>query len=666
MKKLLSVILAVAMLLSLASTALAVADPNTLVIGTPAMNGDFIEGFGNSAYDAYIKRVTFGSYYSTIWIDSNDQMVVNVQVVKDHSTEVDADGNKTYTWTIFDDLKYSDGTAITAKDYVFGALYFSSPAWVEAGATGGSSGYGLLGYEAWEAGATDTFAAIKLIDEYTFSITIDNEFLPYFHELSYAGQGPYPMHVYAPNVDVVSDENGSKLIGKDVDQAAIEAERAELLGAIGALKAAVDAAAEAAKAAGNEALATALQDAYKPHATSQVIKDANYKVLLADLQNLAATERFAPTIACGPYKFVSFENQTVTLEINEYFKGDQEGKKPTIKNVVQKYIPQDTDVDQVISGDVDVVTGVIEGAKIEAAKASDTAKTHSYFRNGYGYLAMHCDWGVTEDINVRWALGYLLDRNEVISYVLGGYGGTVHSQYGFAQWMYDEMGADLEEELIAFNLNLQTANEYLDKTEWKFEADGTTPFDASKANAEGTYLRHNAAKEPLTINHMGSENNTVTDIIEIQYTANAPLAGMKFVVTKADFNALLDNYYYGFQKGDERLYNTFNLAVTFGRPFDPYDNWHSDFLLTYQNSCQLGDAELDAAIMTMRNLESTQKEEYLDAWMKFEIRFQELLPQIPLYSNEYYDIMGNNVEGFNTTPFATWEYIICDVTKTAN
>lgn len=599
MKKFLASLLTLVMLLAVGVSASAVTDPNTLIVGTPAMNGDFIEGFGNSSYDASIKRI-LGAQSGVIALTSADELVLNETVVENMTTELDDAGNKTYTYKLHEDLLWSDGEPITAKDFVFNVLFSASPTWVEAGASS-NIGYGLLGYDAYNKGETDVFAGVKLIDDYTFALVIDNEFLPYFHELSYASADPSPLHVYAPECTIASDDAGAKIEGD----------------------------------------------------------------LLAALQNVAATERFAPSISSGPYKFVSFENQTVTLELNENFKGTFEGKKPQIQYVVQKFIPQDTDVDQVIAREVDIVAGVIEGAKIEAAKASETTNTHSYFRNGYGHLSMHCDWGVTADANVRWALGYLLDRNEVVDYVLGGYGGIVHSQYGYAQWMYEEMAAELEDALVPFNLNLDKANEYLDQTEWVFEADGKTPFDASKADAEGTYMRHNADGEMLVVRHLGTEDNTVTDIIEIQYTANAPLAGMKFEVTKSDFQALLDNYYYGFEKGDDRLYNTFNLAVSFGSPFDPYTNWHSDFFGKWQNSSQVNDPELDAAIEDMRNLEATQIDEYLDAWLRFVVRFQEILPQIPLYSNEYFDISDISVQGLNTTPFWTWDYLVCEITKTA-
>ena len=48
-------------------------------------------------------------------------------VVKDHEVIENDDGSKTYRFEINDNLKWSDGSPITAKDYVFSLLLHSSP-----------------------------------------------------------------------------------------------------------------------------------------------------------------------------------------------------------------------------------------------------------------------------------------------------------------------------------------------------------------------------------------------------------------------------------------------------------------------------------------------------------------------------------------------------------
>ncbi len=406
---------------------------DTLMVGVQEMTGDFISGFGNNTYDLSIKVLT-GGYMNTYEIDSQGEIVLNSVAIKNVDTSTDDMGNKTYIFTLHDDIFWNNGEPITAKDYIASVLWFSSKEW---GATGASSvgTDALIGYQDYRDGNTNVFAGAKIISESEFSLTIAAEELPYYWEAVHVMLSPIHSGTYLPSCEIISTDEGVSLEFSEGD-------------------------------------------------------------LATNCNNIVANERYAPTVTCGPYSFVSFENQTATLELNEYFKGDIYGNKPTLKYVVQKAIPIETDVEWVINGEVDLVEGVVEGEKIEAAKASDSAQYQAYLRSGYGFLAMMCDQGPTADINVRWALASLIDRSAIVTYVLGGYGNTVDAEYGIGQWMYQEKAAQLQEELKPISFNIDTANDYLDQSEWLYEADGVTPFDKSKAQADGSYLRHNANGEP--------------------------------------------------------------------------------------------------------------------------------------------------------------------------
>ena len=607
MKKLGTLLLVLVMVLSLAGCAektpvdekppVVQVKETTLLVGSPEISGNFVSGFGNSAYDLWVRTLING--YDTYVTTPAGEIVLNNTVVKNLKTETDAIGNKTYTIEIHNDLKWNDGSVVTAKDYLFYILWFASPAWTEAGATS-TVGEGLIGYMDYFKGNTDRFKGLKLINDYTFAVILDAEELPYFWEITYAGFMPVPMAVWAPGATIDINDDGAMIAGVDLVKAA---------------------------------------------------------------STVATTERFKPTVSAGPYKFVSFENNAVTVKKNEHFKGTFEGKKPQLDYVVIRSINQTTDVDQVINGEIDLVTGVIEGEKIEKAKASPTTSVNYFARNGFGGVFMHCDFGATAVPEVRHALAYLMDRDEIIANVLGGYGSVTNGYYGLAQWMYEDNKAAIEA-FPHFARNIAKANELLDKTEWKFEADGKTPFDPAKANAAGTYLRHNAKKEKLVIKHFGTEDNTVTDNVEIQFKANTPLAGIDFSITIGDFDALLNNYYYAYElKPEDRQFNSFNLATGFSADFDPYYSFHSDYLGTWMNSVQLNDPVMDELVMKMRRLDPTQVTEWSAAWLEFQKRWYELLPIIPLYSNEYYDVYNSNVKGINTTPFVSFASIICDISK---
>jgi len=219
----------------------------TLVVGTSDISGNFITGFGNNAYDVWIRTLING--YETYSTTPQGEIVLNNTAVKDLKTELHADGNKTYTFEIHNDMKWNDGSAVTAKDYVGYILWYASPAWVEAGATS-TVGEGLVGYSDYFKGETDRLPGVKLINDYSFSVTLDASKLPYYYETSYAAFTPIPMDVWAPGATIDVTADGAKISGVDLVQAA---------------------------------------------------------------SDVAANLRFAPTVTGGPYKFVSFENNAVTV-----------------------------------------------------------------------------------------------------------------------------------------------------------------------------------------------------------------------------------------------------------------------------------------------------------------------------------------------------------------
>lgn len=587
-------------------------EEQTLIVGSPEISGNFLAGFGNSAYDVWVRDLVFS--YGTYSTNQFGQIVLNETVVDSVTSSLDAEGNKTYTFVLHDDLVWSDDTPITAKDYVWSALMQSSKEWVTAGASS-SMGDSLVGYTEYRAGATSAdvrFKGVKLISDYSFSLTIAAVELPYFYETSYVSVGPLPMHRLAPEgATIDSNADGAKV------------------------------------GAGNFAL-------------------------LADHAKVGGY-RYVPDVTSGPYKFVSFVNQVVTLVKNDNFKGNFEGKVPTIQNIIIKRVNQTLDVDLVISGEIDLVTGVIEGSKIQAAQAAATADLTYYSRNGYGLLAMQAHFGPTMDYRVRQAIAYITDRQYVADVVLEGYGSVTYSEYGLAQWMYVESEDWVDANINKYAFSITQANAILDQTEWKYESNGTTLFDATKAT--GNYFRHNAEGERLVIQHFGTENNDVTTSLQAKFSENMPRVGIEYKITIGTFDTLLDHYYYSYELEDsEKVYHIFNLATNFSVAYDPYYSWHSDWLGTWYNAHQLedspsnpaaplaaGEKTLDELVVLMRNLEATQTDQYLTYWKEYQTRWNKLIPNVPLYSNQYYDVFDSNLKGVETTPFWNWAAQIVDM-----
>ena len=193
-------------------------EDNSIIIGnTTDLSGKFryatFGGTNPGAADLDIQNLTSG--LSTVTTNKEGGYQFDDTVVKEH-TEVDnEDGSRTYTITIYDDLKFSDGSPITAKNYLAFTMVFSSPVGAAAAGKDHMSGMQLLGfdtfntYDGTEGSGTKEFAGLRLIDDYTFSITVDPNYMPYFYAIAYAGMTPYYLPMWIGDADIKDDGNGA-------------------------------------------------------------------------------------------------------------------------------------------------------------------------------------------------------------------------------------------------------------------------------------------------------------------------------------------------------------------------------------------------------------------------------------------------------------------------
>ena len=104
------------------------AEPAVLHVGNPTVTkGDFFSDlFGNNTADIDVRALIHG-YNLVNWDQEQGEYVIDPSVVKSWQVTTDEAGNKTYHFVLCDDLRFSDGTAITAWDYAFSWLLKISP-----------------------------------------------------------------------------------------------------------------------------------------------------------------------------------------------------------------------------------------------------------------------------------------------------------------------------------------------------------------------------------------------------------------------------------------------------------------------------------------------------------------------------------------------------------
>lgn len=596
MKKMLAWLLAAVMMLSISVPAFA-EESNALVVGsTTQMSGHFFTDlWGNNTSDMDVRGLIHG--YATIAWVAQGTYEMDPVAVEEITTSDDENGNRTYTIKIQKDLLYNDGTQITAKDYVFSVLLQSSKEIAQLGVANMNYSH-LAGHAAYAAGESAVLAGVRLVDDYTFALTVDAANLPYYYELALCNVQPYPAAVIAPGCEVKDDGEGAYLAGDFT----ADVLNSTILG----------------------------ENGYLSH----------------------------PSVTCGAYKLVSFNNETkvAEFEVNPHFKGNRDGVKPSIAKITFKQVYNDTMLSELENGTVDLINKVTSGTVLAAAEESEV-KMDGYGRNGLAMLAFSCENKLTSSALLRQAIAYSVDRNALCEEFLKGYGLPVYSYYGLGQWMVAEDKAAIDG-LKKFEYSNQNAAYLLYEDGWTRD---TTYEKYSLGNGiRAKVFDGDKDATALTLRFARPENNQAADIVEAQLEKAGKAIGFKLEVTEMSMSELLSYYY---RQQDRSEYDMFFLATNFSQVFDPYYNYHTDdaFQGVYNRS-GLKDEKLMELAKAMRETAPGDKAAYLSAWEAFITYWQEVMPAVPLYSNNYYDLYTEKLTGYEIASTWSWSQAIIGAT----
>ncbi|MBR1975208.1 MAG: hypothetical protein IKA20_05100 [Clostridia bacterium] len=536
---------------------------NSVILGSNTeLSGAFRDAsFGKSApgaADLAIQDLTSG--YSTVVTNENGlYQWAGKEILASHSEVENVDGTKTFTVEIAKDLVFSNGSPIRAENYLVSLLVGSSKVMKEAGG-GEAAGLTLVGYEAFNAyegeGEPVPFSGVRLLDDYTFSVTVKKEYADYYYALRYGAFTPANMQLYGGRYALKDDGQGAYMEKSFYDKTE------------------------------------------KNGIKSYVMAD----VITKNLANVSASA-FPYS---GPYAVESYDAATrvATLKRNAYYKGDHRGI-PSIERISYVKIIPETQLDQLNKGRVDVLASVTGGEETKAALAIVDGKrfkeTH-YDRAGYGKLAFRCDFGPTQFAEVRRAVMHTIDREEFAQVFTGGYGSVVHAPYHAGSDAYLAVKDRLKLNKYAYSVSAAKAE--LEKGGWVYDAKGKA-YDESKggvrykklsgyeksynnltfASTDNKYKTVKVDGEyymPLVINWMGTQPNPVTDQL-ITAWQNNPNAGKNIgaylTYTSGDMNsALYGEYYqmpaYGFTRAK---YGAVNFATGFtGAAYDQAFMWTID------------------------------------------------------------------------------------------
>ena len=628
MKKILAALLAVMLLLTgmsagLAEEAEAAETPNyeelTVAVTTPMTGSFFTSLWGNGTSDQDVRAMIHG-YNLIHWnaeegVFEPDHSVVSGIVATEDGTE---GSDRTYTIALYDDLRYSDGTPITARDYAFSLLLTMSP---EAEAIGGKVLHPthLVGYEEYISGQAQTLAGVRVIDDHILAITVKGAFLPFFYELGLLDCVPYPASQIAPGVQVADDGNGVYLTG---------------------------------------------------NFTADVLKET--------ILNETTGYKTHPTVVSGPYQLISYEDGVAKFEINPEYKGDTHGFKPQIKRIIFQSMGQDELIPALQDGTVGLVNKATSRNLIDAGFALTAEDplyaAANYARSGLAFISFNTERAAVASKNVRQAIAYALNKDEVVSATVSNYGLRTDGYYGLGQWMYQLLNgtlaypleetdpeyaaklADWEalslEDIPAYEQDPDKAAELLAADGWNLNSEGNA-FQAGTDTLR--YKQTENGLEPLKLTLAYATGSAAGASLESALPEALKNVGIELTVEAKPMSEILPQYYHV----AETAYDMFFLATNFEMVYDPSvmftENEKGEHVWT---TSALADEKMYSEAVAMRKTEPGDLLTYCKNWLNFQKEFAEELPVLPIYSNIYFDFYNRELHEYPINTNISWAQAI--------
>ncbi len=597
------------------------------IIGaTTRLNGAFFTNmWGNNTCDIDVRSLIHG-YSPVVWT-LQSRFDLNMEVVQDVQAALLTDGNKLFQVTLWGDLCYNDGTPITARDYVFSLMLFADPVINALGGITTNTSY-IEGYDEYLSGKSDVFAGVRLVADYTFTIEVKAEYLPFFFEIAFLDCIPYPISVIAPGCEVADDGNGCYIRNSDASVSG-------------------------------------------PIWNAQTLQNT---ILDPDTGYLSH-----PYVTCGPYMLTSFDWDTriAKFDLNPYYKGYYDGQKPTIDHLVFKSVLPGTMIDEYENEEVHLLNKVVAGDNILSGfglVGEGTAVQVSYPRMGLGFISFACEQGPAQFESVRKAIAYAIDRDQFTDDYTMGFGATVDGYYGIGQWMVQMIGGTLPAEeiendeeqeawdaliengldsLTHYTLDLDKAQQILIDDGWVLNASGK---DFDKAVDTVRYKRlANGSLMALSLKWGVMEDSWAASMLVDMLVKPLAGLGMELDLTVVPFVDLLQHYY----RQVDRTYDMMYLATNFISIFDPYFVFNTgDEYQGPQNTTGYRDEKLEALALELRQTPSGAMLEYCQKWLKFQEYYNEVIPMLPLYSNIYFDFHVPELQDYNPNAEMNWPVAI--------
>lgn len=329
----------------------------------------------------------------------------------------------------------------------------------------------------------------------------------------------------------------------------------------------------------------------------------------------------------GAYKFVSYKDgEEVTLVANEnYYKG-----VPKIKNLVFRVVNETNQMLLLENGDVDIMAGTVsvtaENLSLLQQLGFINANIVEYL--GYGYVAINHNEPIMQDLNVRKALAYGLDRSSVVEVAFGGQANVIDIPQSTVSWAYPEEG-----DYTHYEYNPEKAKQLLEEAGWKVGSDGIREKDGVK----------------LSLKFLASSPNPVNDVLVPVMIDNYKAIGIELKAEQMEFRTLVDKQ----SEAKEGKFSYHLAFLAWSLDIDP-DSTSTFASNGANNKVGYSNPTVDKLLNDALNEMDTTKRKELYAQLYKEI--SEDLPYLFLYQRKDMNVYSSKVKGMEGgTPYRSFK-----------
>lgn len=666
-----------------------------VIIGSSTeLSGDFRwPGYGTGsagASDQDIAKLTTG--YSTMESNQGGQYVWNQTAVKSHTEEeIDhADGTKTLKITIEINpgLKMSGGTEIKADNYLAYILAMSTPVANKAldSANAGESFVGYKKFNAYDGtnageNASKEFAGVRRLGDYKFSLEIDSEFYPYYFADTFGAVTPYDLKLVLGGAQVKDDGNGAYLsddwyaVNLDKDEQPIPGDFVKI-----------------------NHLKEARFDYYTYEYTGPYTLDrwnaTSKEAILKINGNFAGNfEGQKPHVEKVIYRKVVEETQMAQLSRGEIDILEGLTGAASVNAALQLTKGENAGFKEVhydragygkVQFDCDFSPTMFAEVRQAIAYCFDREEFANTFCGGFGSV-----------VNGPYSVNFpaYVANEDLLEEKLKSYSVSTAAAKKALQeggWVYNEDGTAYDDSVGGIRYKKLSAAE---ATKYNINYKAVSVTTSNLPDKKKEYKTVKVGDDyymPCVINWFSSENNPVSDLLtqNLLHKGYLTEAGVGMTKTEGTFTALQAQIK---RKGSDftgdPTYSMFNLATGWNNAVydyaynwidnsnmekynmyfgystnklsDPYDKefswWNKENQgLSYDEAMTKSNNKLGMNYISFAMVYSTKvgdTAEYNKWFAAYMLRWNELLPDIPLYGNIYYDCYNAKILNFKATPF---------------